>query len=73
MAEARSVPERWHSWDQWLRTYAVKAAITESSNSNLPGRENGPADAYRHLVRSAELTRLGMKDRRTVRAWLPRP
>ncbi|MFQ6311574.1 XVIPCD domain-containing protein [Lysobacter capsici] len=32
-------------------------AIKESVNSGLPGRENGPADAYRHLLLSAELTR----------------
>jgi Domain of unknown function (DUF6973) len=57
MAEGSSVPEQWYSWDDWLQTYAVNAAITESSNSNLPGRENGPADAYRHLLWSAELTR----------------
>ena len=25
--------------------------------SNLPGRENGPADAYRHLLWAGELTR----------------
>ncbi len=33
------------------------AAIREAARSNLPGRENGPADAYRHLLLSAELTR----------------
>ncbi|QWP78122.1 hypothetical protein J5226_06920 [Lysobacter sp. K5869] len=32
-------------------------SITESVNSQLPGRNNGPADAYRHLLLSAELTR----------------
>ena len=42
---------------KWERTYAVEAAIKVSQNSNLPGRENGPADAYRHLLWSGELTR----------------
>jgi Domain of unknown function (DUF6973) len=46
-----------HSWDDWLKTYAVEAASTESMKSNLPGRENGPADAYRHLLWAGELTR----------------
>lgn len=32
-------------------------AIKESVHSQLPGRNNGPADAYRHLLLSAELTR----------------
>lgn len=32
-------------------------AIKESVYSYLPGRENGPADAYRHILLSAELTR----------------
>lgn len=32
-------------------------AIKESVNSQLPGRNNGPADAYRHVLLSAELTR----------------
>ncbi|TAH34016.1 MAG: hypothetical protein EYC62_05795 [Alphaproteobacteria bacterium] len=32
---------------------ALKAAI----NSQLPGRANGPADAYRHLIWAGELTR----------------
>ncbi|WP_082559748.1 XVIPCD domain-containing protein [Lysobacter sp. Root559] len=32
-------------------------AIQESVNSQLPGRNNGPADAYRHVLLSAELTR----------------
>lgn len=29
----------------------------ESVNSQMPGRENGPADAYRRILLSAELTR----------------
>ncbi|MCK9505527.1 MAG: hypothetical protein M0Q95_15270 [Porticoccaceae bacterium] len=32
-------------------------AINEMILSQLPGRENGPADAYRHILLSAELTR----------------
>lgn len=35
----------------------TNAAIRESARSGLPGRENGPADAYRHILLSAELTR----------------
>ena len=38
------------------RGVATKA-INESVYSYLPGREDGPADAYRHLLLSAELTR----------------
>ncbi|WP_373740021.1 hypothetical protein [Neisseria sp.] len=33
------------------------ASMNESIGSNLPGRVNGPADAYRHVLLSAELTR----------------
>ncbi|WP_230873185.1 calcium-binding protein [Xylella fastidiosa] len=36
----------------------ANSAIYESVWSRLPGRENGPADAYRHLLLSAELTRV---------------
>jgi hypothetical protein len=35
----------------------AEAAIQESIISQLPGRENGPADAYRHILLAAELTR----------------
>jgi hypothetical protein len=35
----------------------ANAAISEMVGSQLPGRERGPADAYRHLLWSAELTR----------------
>jgi Ca2+-binding RTX toxin-like protein len=34
-----------------------RTVINESAQSGLPGRENGPADAYRHILISAELTR----------------
>ncbi|MGE4217826.1 MAG: hypothetical protein AB7G39_00145 [Alphaproteobacteria bacterium] len=33
------------------------AAAAEAVASQLPGRENGPADAYRHLLGAAELSR----------------
>ncbi len=36
---------------------ADNKAIGESVASQLPGREMGPADAYRHVLLSAELTR----------------
>jgi hypothetical protein len=36
--------------------FAIKAAADEAVESQLPGRENGPADAYRHLLWGAELT-----------------
>lgn len=32
-------------------------AISEAVYSQLPGREDGPADAYRHILLAAELTR----------------
>jgi hypothetical protein len=38
----------------WL---AITPAIKGAVDSQLPGRENGPADAYRHLLWGAELTR----------------
>lgn len=50
MVEATSVPEKWYRWDEWKRVYAVEAASKESQSSKLPGREDGPADAYRHLL-----------------------
>lgn len=50
-----------HAWNithaevrDWL---AIKPAIKESADSQLPGRENGPADAYRHLLWGGELAR----------------
>jgi hypothetical protein len=36
---------------------AITPAEKESVGSQLPGRENGPADAYRHLLWSGETTR----------------
>lgn len=49
---------------KWLSYYtddcmggAVGASTGEQVASQLPGRTNGPADAYRHLLWSAELTR----------------
>ena len=35
----------------------ARMAINESAWSMMPGRENGPADAYRHILLAAELTR----------------
>lgn len=37
---------------------AARRATNEAAESYLPGRTNGPADAYRHILISAELTRL---------------
>ena len=43
----------------WRATSSAwQAAESESTASQLPGRGDGPADAYRHLLISAELTRL---------------
>ncbi len=36
---------------------ASEGAIKEALASQMPGRENGPADAYRHILLAAELTR----------------
>jgi hypothetical protein len=36
---------------------AANAAISEMVGSQLPGREAGPADAYRHIMWAAEMTR----------------
>lgn len=33
-------------------------AINEAGSANLPGKENGPYDAYRHLLWAAEMMRL---------------
>ena len=57
MPEATSVPKRPYRWDSWEQFYGVEAASKESQKSKLPGREDGPADAYRHLLWSAELAR----------------
>jgi hypothetical protein len=35
----------------------ARAALSEMVGSQLPGRERGPADAYRHILLAAELTR----------------
>ena len=34
-----------------------RAASLEADQSPLPGENNGPADAYRHIVGAAELRR----------------
>lgn len=46
-----------HVADDWIVTAAEKA-LGESTASQLPGRQNGgAADAYRHLLIAAELSR----------------
>jgi hypothetical protein len=48
----------WNLTDKLIEDwYAIGAAANEAVESQLPGRENGPADAYRHLLWGAELTR----------------
>jgi hypothetical protein len=42
---------------------AATAARSEAVSTQLPGRTNGPADIYRHLVLSAELARTGTPTR----------
>ncbi len=37
---------------------SVRAPNTEAGTSGLPGEHNGPADAYRHILLAAELTRV---------------
>ncbi len=37
--------------------FAVEAAEKKAVESQLPGRDDGPADAYRHLIWAGELTR----------------
>jgi hypothetical protein len=37
--------------------FAVRPALDAAKESRLPGLENGPADAFRHMVWAAELTR----------------
>lgn len=57
-AEDRRVIAR-QSWLQnpVLNSLAIPVATNEALASFLPGRVNGPADAYRHIVRVAEMTR----------------
>lgn len=46
------------SLTQWINDqFAIRAAESKAVESQLPGRRRGPADAYRHLIWSAELTR----------------
>jgi hypothetical protein len=50
--------ETWNITNQAIEDWlAIRAAADEAVESQLPGRENGPADAYRHLLWGAELTR----------------
>jgi hypothetical protein len=39
-------------------SYIPELAMNEAGYSNLPGKENGPYDAYRHLLWTAESTRV---------------
>lgn len=57
-AEDRRVIAR-QSWLQHpsLNSFAIPVATNEALASFLPGRVNGPADAYRHIVWVAEMTR----------------
>jgi hypothetical protein len=48
----------WNVTDKLIEDwFAIRAAADGAVESQLPGRENGPADAYRHLLWGAELTR----------------
>jgi len=40
----------------------TRTVTNEAGSANLPGKENGPQDAYRHLLLSAELTRVFGED-----------
>lgn len=43
---------------QWASDQlAIRAAEAKAVESQLPGRQAGPGDAYRHLIWAAELTR----------------
>jgi hypothetical protein len=57
MVDTTSVPDEPFNSGEWERKFAIEAAIKVSQNSNLPGRENGPADAYRHVLWAGELAR----------------
>ena len=41
----------------------VGPGFDEADRSSLPGRHDGPADAYRHILGAAELTRCHGEDR----------
>src|SRR6478672_8537241 len=45
----------------------TRQAINEAAQSNLPGKEGGPTDAYRHLLWTGEMTRRYGED--TARAF----
>ena len=58
--DARAIARQ--SWLQHpaLNALAIPVATNEAIASFLPGRVNGPADAYRHMVWGGEMTcRLG--------------
>jgi hypothetical protein len=45
------------SVSNYVSNQADRATFSESQGSRLPGGIDGPADVYRHLLISAELTR----------------
>lgn len=57
-AEERRVAARQSRLEQpWTNILAVAVATREAIASRLPGRVNGPADAYRHIVWVGEMAR----------------
>lgn len=44
-------------YEEHLDYVAARSAGSEALASQLPGRERGPADAYRHILWAAEMTR----------------
>jgi hypothetical protein len=64
----RVLKQAWKVTDEAIEDQlAIKAAADEAVESQLPGREDGPADAYRHLLWGAELTRkFGADNARTI-------
>ncbi len=59
MPEIDSKFSAYKKGEEWIGARAAgSAASAESNASRLPGREDGPADAYRHILFAAELTRL---------------
>lgn len=52
------IPDGLKDWAQNIITLGLNHHISaEHGRSHLPGGSNGPADAYRHLLRSAEMYR----------------
>lgn len=53
----RSMGQAQRHWLANSLGFAIAVATLEAEASGLPGRVNGPADAYRHIVWVAEMTR----------------